>query len=82
MYCKFFVHHIIEIIKLDKPLQADEFLLANLDASGFYRINYEPQNWDLIAKQLMQNRLVIILFMVYLPYYFKSDQIIEYTSKN
>lgn len=37
----------------------DHFLLANLDAAGFYRIDYDLLNWKKIANQLSKNKEVI-----------------------
>jgi aminopeptidase N len=48
------------VIELKKPLSNDGFILANLDVSGFYRVNYDKQSWDNIAKQLMNNKDVIL----------------------
>jgi hypothetical protein len=45
-----------KIIKLDKELSDDQFIIANLDMAGFYRVNYDLENWKLIAKQLLTNR--------------------------
>lgn len=37
--------------------QIDEnsFILANLDLAGFYRVNYDEENWNKIIKQLDSN---------------------------
>ena len=45
-----------KIIQLKKNLTNDGFILANLDVSGFYRINYDEQSWDNIVKQLNNNK--------------------------
>nr|XP_061796529.1 aminopeptidase Ey-like [Nerophis lumbriciformis] len=35
----------------DMALGPDEWLVANIDMVGFYRVNYDPQNWErLLAK--------------------------------
>ena len=41
---------------LPKELNDDQFIIANLDMAGFYRVNYDLENWKLIAKQLLTNR--------------------------
>ena len=46
------------IVKLDKELNNETFIIANLDMSGFYRVNYDDENWMMIAKQLMANHKV------------------------
>ena len=50
-----------KIIQLRKPLTNDGFVLANLDVAGFYRVNYDEQSWTNIAKQLNNNKDVIIV---------------------
>lgn len=32
----------------------DHWLLVNVNQTGYYRVNYDRQNWDLIIKQLLQ----------------------------
>ena len=46
----------IKIIELKKPLTADGFILANLDVSGFYRVNYDSKSWENIIQQLKVNK--------------------------
>jgi hypothetical protein len=48
-----------EVLQLAKPLGADDFILANIDVAGFYRINYDTENWNKIIRQLMTNKNVI-----------------------
>lgn len=31
---------------------ADEWVLYNIDISGLYKVQYDPQNWELLSKQL------------------------------
>jgi hypothetical protein len=51
------------IIRLSRPLGYDDFILANLDVLGFYRINYDLENWNKIKQQLENNYAVTaILF--------------------
>ena len=42
----------------------DSFILANLDFSGFYRVNYDENNWMLIIKQLKTNKQVRIFIVL------------------
>ena len=44
------------VLQLKTPLKNDGYILSNLDVSGFYRINYDPQSWDNIVKQLTVNK--------------------------
>jgi hypothetical protein len=37
-------------------MTSDEFILANLRASGFYRVNYDSFYWKIIIEQLMTNK--------------------------
>ena len=48
------------IIELENKLEKNDFVLANLDAHGFYRINYDDKNWNLISKQLLKDVKVFI----------------------
>ena len=36
------------------------WLLANVDARGFYQVNYDETNWGLLAAQLQSNHKVCI----------------------
>ncbi len=49
------------IVELPKELDNETFIIGNLDMSGFYRVNYDEDNWHLIAKQLAMNLKVILL---------------------
>ena len=42
----------LAIISLTEPLCNNTYLLANLELVGFYRVNYDQQNWKLIFNQL------------------------------
>ena len=35
-----------------KTLESDNFILANLDVAGYFRVNYDENNWNNIVKQL------------------------------
>jgi hypothetical protein len=50
-----------KIIELKKPLTSDGFILGNLDASGYYRVNYDSKSWENIIKQLKTNKDVIFV---------------------
>ena len=39
-------------------LNGDNFVLANLEMSGFYRVNYDRSNWDKIMNQLRNKKEV------------------------
>uniref|UniRef100_A0A3B1KH73 Aminopeptidase n=1 Tax=Astyanax mexicanus TaxID=7994 RepID=A0A3B1KH73_ASTMX len=42
------------------PMKTDsEWLLANVNVSGFYRVNYDPQNWQRLLSQLSTDHSVI-----------------------
>lgn len=43
----------LEII--DVPNSSDGWLIGNLKHSGFYRVNYDQENWNRIINQLIQN---------------------------
>ena len=44
-----------ETIALNKKINDDDFIIANLDMAGFYRINYDENNWKLIIEQLAKD---------------------------
>ena len=52
-----------KVIQLQKPLTSDGFLLANLDVSGFYRVNYDELSWSNIIQQLNNNKDVSNFFI-------------------
>ncbi|XP_076040625.1 aminopeptidase N-like isoform X3 [Oratosquilla oratoria] len=38
---------------------ADKWVIFNLQQTGYYRVNYEERNWNLLIKQLMTDHTVI-----------------------
>jgi hypothetical protein len=56
---------LVEIVQFGKPLADDEFVLANLRASGFYRINYDNHYWNRIIKQLLTKKDVYRFVILY-----------------
>jgi hypothetical protein len=51
-----FNYLILEEFTLSANIANNQFLLANIDFSGFYRVNYEPDNWRKIIAQLWNNK--------------------------
>ena len=47
-------------MKTSQEFDDGSFIIANLDFSGFYRVNYDTENWELIIKQLLTNKQVIL----------------------
>ena len=45
-----------QLLQLDANLSNNSFILANLDFAGFYRVNYDYQNWLKIIQQLAYNK--------------------------
>ena len=39
--------------------KADSWTLANVKHAGFYRVNYDQENWNLIIDQLKTNHSMI-----------------------
>ncbi|CAF0929907.1 unnamed protein product, partial [Brachionus calyciflorus] len=48
-------NHSETIIKLEHEADNSTFILANMDAFGFFRINYDEFNWNRIKNQLLTN---------------------------
>ena len=40
-------------------MENNSWVIANLKHSGFYRVNYDNQNWELLINQLNENHQVI-----------------------
>ena len=59
------------MIELAKPLGENDFILANIQAMGFYRINYDEENWEKIVKQLINKKDVsdILINILYEFFY-------------
>jgi hypothetical protein len=53
---------LLEIVRFDKPLGNDDFILGNTRVSGFYRVNYDDDNWNKIIRQLATKKDVYIKF--------------------
>lgn len=53
----------IETIAFPKPIDLNtQFVLANMDTFGFYRVNYDESNWQKIINQLKVNKNVSSTF--------------------
>jgi len=46
-------------IDLENGLSADSWILANVKHAGWYRINYDQENWELLISQLNLNLSLI-----------------------
>ena len=46
-------------VVIDLNAGANEWVVGNLHHSGFYRVNYDKKNWDLLIQQLNNNHLRI-----------------------
>ncbi|KAB0800418.1 hypothetical protein PPYR_06158 [Photinus pyralis] len=42
-----------EIVLTDAKLDKNEWLLVNIDQRGYYRVNYDNKNWQLLTQQLL-----------------------------
>uniref|UniRef100_A0A672QLP9 Aminopeptidase n=1 Tax=Sinocyclocheilus grahami TaxID=75366 RepID=A0A672QLP9_SINGR len=43
-----------------EPMKTDtDWLLANLNVTGYYRVNYDPQNWERLLTQLTNLNMII-----------------------
>lgn len=45
--------------ELSIPADKNQWLIFNVDQMGYYRINYDSQNWQMIGQQLMTNHTAI-----------------------
>ena len=59
MTARFFIQP--ETITLDKALGSEDFILGNMRVAGFYRVNYDEENWDKIIKQLQAKKDVCFI---------------------
>ncbi|KAK7498964.1 hypothetical protein BaRGS_00009773, partial [Batillaria attramentaria] len=46
-------------IQLADRDDTDGWILANIQQYGYYRVNYDPQNWNALIKQLIKDHTVI-----------------------
>jgi aminopeptidase N len=44
------------IPSLTKPKSSDEWVLFNIEAIGYYRVNYDAQNWKMLAAHLLNSQ--------------------------
>lgn len=47
----------------DIVLNADEWLVANIDMKGFYRVNYDSDNWERLLAKLSSKHVVTSLHL-------------------
>ncbi len=54
-----------KIINISQPIKPSNYILANLEMCGFYRVNYDLSNWDRIIRQLKLDKNVIFINFKY-----------------
>lgn len=47
----------ITILNLTKPKSFQQWVLFNIQATGYYRVNYDNHNWELLADHLLNSPL-------------------------
>ncbi|XP_041459849.1 aminopeptidase N-like isoform X2 [Lytechinus variegatus] len=47
------------LVNLSSSMAADDWYLANIQQFGFYRVNYDNENWARLSQQLVQNHTVL-----------------------
>ncbi|XP_046898582.1 aminopeptidase N-like [Hypomesus transpacificus] len=54
-------HWLLQKTGTHPPLKTNEneWILANVNVSGYYRVNYDPDNWERLLNQLSTNHQVI-----------------------
>lgn len=59
-----------EILKLEKEFDEEsQFILGNIELSGFYRVNYDNENWKRIIDQLKSNKDVRLSLILKIFFY-------------
>lgn len=51
------------MIDLGRSIDANDYIIANIELLGYYRVNYDTQNWKNIIKQLKTDKNKISLGM-------------------
>lgn len=46
-------------MEIEGPKGVNTWVVANVEASGYYRVNYDRRNWELLADQLWRNYTAI-----------------------
>ena len=39
-------------IEIEGPKDNDAWVIVNIESSGYYRVNYDNRNWQLLAKRI------------------------------
>ena len=64
------------MVDLVGGIQADDWYLANVKQYGYFRINYDAENWARLTTQLNTDHLVNMLVFFFLFFFFLH--ILEY----
>lgn len=47
-----------EIIISNHSIAPEDWLLVNVNQTGFYRVNYDTKNWEMLTQQLLKDHAV------------------------
>ncbi len=62
-----YTFNLSETIEFSSSIQMSDWYLANIKQYGYYRVNYDDQNWDRLMTQLIDNHTVSLYIKKRVP---------------